>query len=376
MSTSLLRAGLATLLAMAVACAEDPDSTKSKTGPTGPWADNNLTVTRVDITGPASVPQGQSAQYSVLARMSDGSTRAPKSVTWSTTQPALFQVTASGLVTATQNRGEAALQVEATVQNGRAPTRGTREILVMPDGTFRLTGTVTEADSVGIPIGGVRVEARTEEDGPVATFATTGPDGRYKLYGVPGDSHLRVWKDGYATATDHLRLGAHETRNIQLRVDGGRASIAGDYTMTVDAGSSGCQRPALPEELRRRTYEATVTQNGPRLEVRLTSPTFVVDAQGRGNRFNGVASSTQASLTMVDFGWPYYSPTAQFHPDIAERLSDGTTLVVAGTVDLSQTGGGWSGTLLGYLTQYDGGNFPNVRFLSGCPAIRVTLSRR
>jgi hypothetical protein len=79
---------------------------------------------------------------------------------------------------------------------------------------------------------------------------------------------------------------------------------------------------------------------------------------------------------MVDFGWPYYSPTAPTHPDIAERLSDGTTLVLAGTVDLSQAGGGWSGNINGYLTQYDGGNFPNVRFLSGCPAIRVTLSRR
>jgi hypothetical protein len=368
------RVFLGMVLATAVACGDD--APKPPAGPTGPWADNGLTVSRVEITGPASIPQGQSAQYSVLARMSDGSARVPKSVKWFSTQLALFQVSASGLVTATQVRGEAALQVEVAVQGGKAPTRGGREILVMPDGTFRLVGTVTEADSTGVPIGGVRVEARAEEDGPLATFATTGPDGRYKLYGVPGDSHLRVWKDGYVAASDRLRLGAHETRNIQLRVDGGRASIAGDYTMTVDAGASGCYTRALPEELRRRTYEATVTQDGPRLEIRLTSPAFMLDAQGRGNRFNGVASSTQARLTMVDFGWPYYSPTAPTHPDIAERLPDGTTLVLAGTADLSQTGGGWSGTMLGYLSQYDGGNFPNVRFLSGCPAIRVTLSRR
>lgn len=375
MSTTLLRACLATVLAMAVACAAD-DSGQNKAGPTGPWADNNLTVTRVEITGPASIPQGQSAQYSAVARMSDGSTRVPKSVAWASSQPALFRVSASGLVTAEQLRGEAALYVDVAVQGGRGTTRGTRDILVMPDGTFRLVGTVTEAEANGIAIGGVRVEARVEEDGPIATFATTGPDGRYKLYGVPPDSHLRVWKDGYVTATDHLRLNSHDTRNIQLAVDGGRASIVGDYTMIVDAGTSGCYSRALPEDLRRRTYEATVTQNGPRLEIRLTSPAFMLDAQGRGNRFNGVASSTQARLTMVDFGWPYYSPTAPTHPDIAERLPDGTTLVLAGTADLSQTGGGWSGTMLGYLSQYDSGNFPNVRFLSGCPAIRVTLSRR
>ena len=375
MRTTFVRACLATVLAVAVACGDD-DSGKPPAGPTGPWADNHLSVTGVEIAGPASIPQGQSAQYTATARMSDGSVRAPKSVKWFSTQPALFQVSASGLVTATQVRGEAALMVEVVVQNGKAPTRVGRDLLVMPDGTFRMVGTVTEAEANGIAIGGVRVEARVAEDGPVATFATSAPDGRYKLYGVPGDSYLRVWKDGYVTATDHLRIGAHETRNIQLRVDGGRASVAGDYTMTVDAGSTGCSRSALPEDLRRRTYDATVTQNGPRLEVRLTSPAFALDGQGRGNRLTGVASSTQARLTMADFGWPYYSPTAPTHPDIAERLPDGTTLVVAGEANLSQTADGWSGTMLGYMSQYDGGNFPNVRYLSGCPASRVTLSRR
>lgn len=375
MRTTYVRAGLATVFAIAVACGDD-DSGKPPAGPTGPWADNHLTVTGVEIAGPASIPQGQSAQYTATARMSDGTARVPKTVKWTSTQPVLFQVSASGLVTATQVRGEAALLVEVVVQNGKAPTRAGRDILVMPDGTFRLVGTVTEAEANGIAIGGVRVEARVDEDGPVATFATSGPDGRYKLYGVPGDSYLRVWKDGYVAATDRLRLGAHETRNIQLRVEGGRASIAGDYTMTVDAGASGCFSKALPEELRRRSYDATVTQNGPRLEVRLTSPAFALDGQGRGNRFNGTASSTQARLTMADFGWPYYSPTAPTHPDIAERLPDGTTLVVAGEATLSQTADGWSGTMLGYLSQYDGGNFPNVRFMSGCPASRVTLSRR
>jgi hypothetical protein len=371
-----VRACPAIALAMAVACGADDAGSKPPAGPSGPWADNHLTVTGVEITGPASIAQGQSAQYTAVARMSDGSARVPKSVKWSSGQPALFQVSASGLVTAAQLRGEAALLVEVAVQGGKAPSRAGRDILVMPDGTFRLVGTVTEADANGIPIGGVRVEARIEEDGPLATFATTGPDGRYKLYGVPGVSHLRVWKDGYVTATDHLRLGSHDQRNIQLAVNGGRAAVAGDYTMTVDAGASGCYTRALPDDLRRRSYEATVTQNGPRLDVRLTSPAFVLDAQGRGNRFNGVASSTQARLTMLDFGWPYYSPTAPTHPDIAEKLSDGTTLVLAGTADLSQTAQGWSGTMVGYLTQYSSGNFPNVEFLSGCPAIRVTLSRR
>ena len=375
MRTTFVRAGLAAVLAIAVACGDD-DSGKPPAGPTGPWADNHLTVTSVEIAGPASVPQGQSAQYTATARMSDGSSRAPKSVKWTSTQPALFQVSASGLVTATQVRGEAALLVEVVVQNGKAPTRAGRDILVMPDGTFRMVGMVTEAEATGIAIGGVRVEARVDEDGPVATFATSGPDGRYKLYGVPGDSYLRVWKDGYVTATDRLRLGAHETRNIQLRVDGGRAPVAGDYTMTVDASSSGCSTGRLPEDLRRRTYDATVTQNGPRLEVRLAAATFVLDGQGRGNRFNGVVSSTQARLTMTDFAWPYYGPIEPTHPDIAERLSDGTTLVIAGEANLSQTADGWSGTMLGYMSQYDGGTFPNVRWLSGCPASRITLSRR
>ena len=374
MRTTFMRACLATVLAIAVACGDD-DSGKPPAGPTGPWADNHLTVTGVDIAGPASIPQGQSAQYTATARMSDGSTRVPKSVKWTSTQPALFQVSASGLVTATQVRGEAALLVEVVVQNGRAPTRAGRDILVMPDGTFRLVGTVTEADATGITIGGVRVEARADEDGPVATFATTGADGRYKLYGVPGDAYLRVWRDGYVTAKDRIQLRAHETRNIQLAVDGGRTSLAGDYTMTVEAGV--CHNPPLPDDLRRRTYEATVSQNGAHLQVLLTSPAFAMSAQGQGNRFGGLVSSNQARLEMVNWADPYYyGPTVQTHPDVAERLSDGTTLVLAGTVNLSQTADGWAGTMSGYLTQYNSGNFPNVRYLGSCSASRITLSRR
>lgn len=372
MRTTCMRACPAIALAMAMACADD--SGKPPAGPT-PWADNGLTVTRIEIAGPASIPQGQSAQYTAVAHMSDGSTRAPKSVTWFSSQPALFRVDQSGLVTATQARGEAALHLEAAVQNGKATVRGTRDLLVMPDGTFRLIGAVTEAGAVGVAIGGVRVEARVEEDGPVATFATTGPDGRYKLYGVPPDSHLRASKEGYLSATNHLHLRAHDIRNIEMEVDGGRAAVGGDYTMTVEANTCNNTKP-LPADLRRRTYEATVTQNGPLLDVRLTGPAFALDAQGRGNRFRGTASPTQARLTMQDFGWPYYSPTAPSHPDIAELLPDGTTLVLAGTVELSRAADGWSGNMIGYLAQYRGSAFPNVVYLGDCVATRLSLSRR
>jgi carboxypeptidase family protein len=332
-------------------------------------------VDRVEILGPSSIVPGRSAQYSAIQVLSNGSSRPATGVIWSSSQPALLQVNATGLATAQSPlRGEVTLQVEVTAVGPSGVRRASREILVLPDGTFRVVGTVTEADATNIPIAGARVDAAADADlsTPVATFATTGPDGRYKLYGVPAEAVLRVRKDGYVMAAERLQLATHETRNIQLRLEGPRPALAGDYTMTIEADGGAC---GFPDDLRRRTYDAVIVQNGPQLTVTLTSPRFLVDAIGQGNRFTGVVTTAGATFEIRSFA-DFYYPGGPGHPDVAELLPDDTVLVVVGTPRLSGTSASLTGPANSWLSLYRGSRFPNVIFLNGCSAARLTLTRR
>jgi hypothetical protein len=332
-------------------------------------------VTRTDIVGPDSLVPGGSAQYSVIQYFSDGSSAPAVSVTWSSSQPALLHVNGAGLVTAQAPlRGEATLQAEATATGATGRRRVSRDILVLPAGTFRLVGTVTEADTSNVPVDGARVEAAVDEvpSSPVATFATTGPDGRYKLYGVPGDAHLRVRRDGYVTNAENIHLSGHETRNFHLRLERPRLALAGDYTMTVETTDARC---GLSTDLRRRTYDAVVDQDGPYLTVKLSGPRFLLSG-GQGDRFSGVVTTTGATFDLRTFRDYYYYRNNPAHPDVVEMLSDGTLLVVAGlpALTLSPSGLGGQAGYLG-LTHYRGASFPGVVYLNSCPA-RLTLTRR
>lgn len=350
------------------ACGDSRESTV----PSGPGAPSGSEVVRLEIVGPASIAPGQSAQYSATQFLSNGSSGAATGVTWSSTQPALLQVNATGLATAQPPlRGEATLQAELTGTGRRA----SREILVLPDGTFRLVGTVMEADATNFPVAGARVEAAADSNPstPVATFATTGPDGRYKLYGVPAEAEIRVLKDGYIATAERIQLASHETRNFELRLVSPRPGLAGDYTMTVEAGGGSCE---LPDDLRRRTYDAVIVQNGPQLTVTLTAPKFLVDAGGQGNRFTGMVTATGATFQMragYDF---YYYPNNPNYPDVAELLPDGTLLVIVGRPAVTATSAGLSGQVFGTLTLYQGSSFPAVAYLNNCRAGRLTLTPR
>jgi hypothetical protein len=333
-------------------------------------------VVQIEIVGPASIAPGGTAQYSAIQYMSDGSNRPATGVAWSSSQPSLIQVDASGLATAQAPfRGDATLQVELPAAS-RGLRRGSRDIVVLPDGTFRLVGTVIEADATGVPVGGARLEAAAGESpsSPVETFATTGPDGRYKLYGVPSDATLRVIRDGYVTTSERIHLSTHETRNFELRLVAPRRTFAGDYTMTIEAGNE--RTCTLPEHLRQRVYETTIAQNGPFLTVKLTSPEFLVDSSGQGNQFSGVVTGTGARFELRSFRDYYYYPNNPSHPDVVERLPDATLLVFVGNLTLTGTSTGLSGTSQGWLSLYQGSRFPSVNWLSGCSVARLTLTQR
>ena len=264
-------------------------------------------------------------------------------------------------------RGDASGRADGhrTARQSRGPGSSGRHISACRDG---------DGSRHDFPVGGARVEAAADSNPstPVATFATTGPDGRYKLYGVPAEAEIRVLKDGYIAAAERIQLAGHETRNFELRLVSPRPGLGGDYTMTVEAAGS-CE---LPDDLRRRTYDAVIVQNGPQLTVTLTAPKFLVDAGGQGNRFTGMVTATGATFQMragYDF---YYYPNNPNYPDVAELLPDGTLLVIVGRPAVTATSAGLSGQVFGTLTLYQGSSFPAVAYLNNCRAGRLTLTPR
>ena len=113
-------------------------------------------------------------------------------------------------------------------------------------------------DSIWRPLVGATVEVL---DGPQAgSVATTDDLGWFTLTGALADTHrLRVSKEGHVTAAGTIAFwrgdGPADYVAIPLAVLVPPVSIAGDYSLTFVADDA-CT--TVPEELRTRTYAATI----------------------------------------------------------------------------------------------------------------------
>lgn len=354
------------VLAGLIAACNNPVSVLPTTPP-------SPTVSAVQVIGPDTLAPGQSAQFTALSRLSDGTTKAPASgtfVQW--TASGGLQVSPSGVVTAPQQAGEGF--VTAAIGTGSARRQSTRQIVIVPDGTYRVVGAVTEADFPAVPIIGARVEAF-----PGSIAATTDANGQYRLYGVPASATMTVTKAGYATLSQSVQLTAHVTRHFLLALVGPRLVLAGPYTLTLDAtGNCGGSRP-LASSLQRRTYDATLTQVGPDVTVSLTEARFRTNTRGFGNRFFGRADGAGATFYLAPFDAYYYYYDPTYHPSVAERLSDSSILTPYGSAVTSGSAAGLSGTMNGGLQLWDA-RFPafNTNILSFCSstAIHFALTPR
>ena len=326
----------------------------------------------VAINGPAFVAPGQSSAYTVDVRRPDGQPVSIGSVTWSSNKPLLLRVDQAGIATAAVLHGDAILQAEVKPAGQSGVARGSREILVQPEGTFRIVGTVTENGTSGFALHGARLEARLSEDlsAPMVTYATTTTDGRFWLYAVPRDAFIHVLLEGYRSTITRVQLNAHETRNFRLELETPRLVVAGTYTMTVEASS--CSQPPLPENLRQRRYAATVAQDGAFVNALLTEATFANVGGRVASRFFARSQPSGIQLDLPGYypGDYYYAAST---PDVAELLPDGTVLVLSGRGTLEGTPGEVSGTLGGSMRLYTA---DMGRVLGYCYSPRVTLTRR
>jgi hypothetical protein len=131
--------------------------------------------------------------------------------------------------------------------------------------------------------------------------------------------------------------------------------------LTIE-GAPGCPRSPRPlaEELRRRSYQAVVTQAGSRLEVTVTGPPLASD------RFSGNLTLTGANF-LID--WGYYD----IHSQLTERLEDGAYLTIWGNATTSSSPSGLSGPFSGGLEHF---TYPPWTGRGSCAGATFSLTRR
>ena len=349
------------LMGLMVACGSEP-VTRNPTGPSAPG------IAGLQISGPATIPPGQSVQFTAATRLSDGTVKTStgaQNLRWRSTNTSVLQVSTSGLVTTGQNTGEATVSVEVV---GTPSLRGAREVVVIPDGTYRLVGLVADAEfpSQGIP--GARVEVSG-----TPFFVLTDGGGGYRLLGVPPAAEIRVTASGYTPVVQSLQLTGNTTRNFQLTLSGPRLNLNGPFTLAIDVGP--CS--GLSIDLQHRRYDALVTTTGSFMDVVLTETSRFRLSFGLGNRFRGrVDPSGAVTFTLDAFtgGFYYY----YYYPSVVERLSNNTYLVISGTATATPSNGGLSGPLNGgSVVNYDS-RFPSTAAVIGScsSAIQLTLTPR
>ena len=297
-------------------------------------------VVRLEILGPSSLTPGSSATYSLKEYLPGGATRMAESAIWTSSNRSVLEITRSGAATTQLVSGETIVSVNSS------GLISAKEVLVLPEGTFRLVGRVIDAIS-NLALSEARVEVA---GGPAAT---TDASGYYRLYGVPASLEIRVTRHGYRAVVESIQLTAHSTRDFQL-LDTASVSYAGHYTLTVQAACTDSDKP-LTKELQRRTYDAQILQSGGDLEVRLSGARFSV-SDGRGDRFKGQVTAGGATFTMESdyFGW-----------DVVELTEDGWYLLIHGTSATMGSPSGLSGRLVGVFT--------TLFTVSYCPASTFSL---
>lgn len=324
-------------------------------------------VSRVQIEGPETIAPGQSAQFTAIATYTDGTRAAATDTQWSASGGKLT-ITGAGLAQASSEPGEGTVSVSVPIGgNGRGRRNGFMEVVIVPPGTFRVTGSVTEQ---GLPVPGAQVDVSG-----TAIRAPTDLDGRYRAYGVPANATLTVTREGYHSQTRTLNLTRHGIENFALTLSGPRLGLTGDYSVTIEAGDACPQQTGLRDDLRLREYAATLTQKGPEVTVQLTDAIFNV-RNGRGDRFLGRVDAAGAAFRLEDASFDYYYYNVSTFPSIVERLADGTYLVTVGDAQTRGSDSEMSGSLLGQMRHLRA-DFPGNYVIQACSVTqRISLNKR
>jgi hypothetical protein len=333
------------------------DSKERPSQPILPLAPTPTTplFTRLEVIAPASIPPGESVQLIVNAIKSDNSVENVTAQSqWSSSNVRVVEVSPTGIAKAV-GIGEAFV-------TARYQSRGaTARTLVLPAGTFRLTGTVSES---GFRLSGVTLTIGDQT-------AVTNSGGGYVFYGVAGHVLIHAQREGYFNKLVEVDVLENRTLDFDMVASRQRVDVRGDYTLTIGGGV--CP-PTFTPAASVRTYSANVTQDGARVTVTLGGADFII-TRGRGNHFDGFLDlSDNLTFAVGDVGYYYYY--GQY--DIVERFSETSALIIDGVATTRPSSAGISGTLSGAIRLSQGTTAPFTRIQSSCPAAnhRFEMVRR
>ena len=335
---------LASFAAAIIAC-HSPGSPTPTPTPTP----QQPTLRAIKIDGPTRFAPTSSPKFTATGTMSDGTTQDfATRVSWRTSDANILLVNASGTAVA-RSSGEVSVIAASSVGSTGLG------VMVIPDGTYRLVGTVKEA---GLPLSAATVSVISGTG--TGLSATTDALGQYKLYGVAGAVQVQVSKPGYDPVTNTATIATDNVLDFaNVSETGGPPALAGTYSLSIVAAGD-CHVTngtplATPD--RKRTYTAVVTENGATVQVTLSGANFLIQ-NGKGNQFSGRASPGHVSFTLADSGSTdyYYYFYSAGNPDVVEQLSADAFLSFWGTADATVSPAGMTGTFSGNIVTYSSGS--------------------
>jgi hypothetical protein len=294
------------------------------------------TLIKLQVSGPEAVAPQATAQFAAMGEYPDGSIEdVTSAATWHRGVSFAIDVAAGGRVT---GRFVGESSVGATIPIPNAPPLGaSREVIVVPGGTFRIAGRVT----TGSPAQPVVNAVISVVSGPATgVSATTDWEGRYALYGVVGESGIRGAKDGFDAQVLSVPGSSHQTLNFELRQQAAFPNVSGTYTLTLSADPA-CANPIAPPR-NVRTYTATIGQSGRVLTVALGGASFFV-VEGRGNAFPGLVDPFQLTFQLDDNN--HFDIGG--NPDVVEQLGGASVMMLLGTITTDITANRLTGEFSG-----------------------------
>jgi hypothetical protein len=225
-------------------------------------------VQSIAITGTTTLQRpGDAAQLTATITLSDRTTRDVSSeARWSVDHSDILAVN-NGLLT-----GRAYGHCHVTVTYGSVSAEA--PVHVMPDGTFMLSGRVT--DQTGLPVRAARVSVTPFS--PELSVLTNG-EGRYTLP-ARGDVEVHAEMEGFETQIQRVIVSEDTNLDFELTLSAG--GFGGTYRLTLVVAPS-C---GLPADVMQRNYLVRVTEHPA-----------------------GVLSVVVLSPEMVAFGFPGFSGT-------------------------------------------------------------------
>jgi hypothetical protein len=289
----------------------------------------------ITVTGPAEVAPGATGDYKATEHYADGSTRdITSTVSWTSFSNAVIRHIGSG-------RFQGVASGETRVNASFSGKSSSTAVLVLPAGTYKLSGTVKDS------FGGVEaVTVQVVSGTGTGLSARTSSGGTYRLYGVSGVVQLRASAAGYHSRDFTATVNGHTVQNVEIDSDGTSFDVAGEWTFAI--GTSSACSSSWPEAARRREATAVIRQQATRLHVQFTSPSIAPTYESQG-RIMG----TEFSLTIY---YDYYYGSHGF----LDRLSQTEWVAASGTITGQASQSTITGTFNGSIEYYASGSPPRT----------------